>query len=179
MNKNISLRMHTLSVAMMMALLIQLAISMSACGYATSTPSTNTGGSGGTNTPVASTPGLPGAGNGKSQNCGTLHISQMPQWNPPSNTKIAGNCLWQAYQLCRSASLVVNFTGIDTIIKRTFTVEPSKTSTCHVTDVSQLSVLSRPLKTLGSYSCASISNTQQALVIKACGKDGNITIPLR
>jgi hypothetical protein len=142
--------MHTLSVAMMMALLIQLAISMSACGSAT-------------------------------QNCGTLTMSAMPQWNPPRNTKIAGNCLWQAYQLCRSASLVVNFTGIDATIKRTFTVEPLKTSTCHVTDVSQLSVVMRPyrLETLGSYSCASISNTQQALVIKACGNDGNITIPLR
>jgi hypothetical protein len=178
MNKNISLRMHTLSVAMMMALLIQLAISMSACGSATSTPSTNTGGSGGTNTPVASTPGLPGAGTGKLQNCGTLNIRQMPQGNP-SNTQIAGNCFWQAYQLCRSASLVANFTGIDTITKRTFTVEPSKTSTCHVTDVLQHSIVPRPLKTVGSYSCASISNTQQALVIKACGKDGNITIPLR
>src|SRR5690242_20447138 len=124
MKKNTSLCMHPLSVTMMIALLSILVISMSACGStAISTPGTSTGSSsGGTNTVVATTPGLPRAGTGKLQSCGTINIREMPQGNT-SNTQVAGNCFWRAYQKCQSALLVANFTGIDTITKRTFTVE--------------------------------------------------------
>jgi hypothetical protein len=179
MKKNTSPCMHTLSVTMMIALLSLLAIFMSACGSpATSTPGTSTGSSGGTNTPIATTPGLPKAGTGKVQNCGTIRV--LSQGNT-SNTHVAGNCFWQAYQKCQSALLVANFTGVDTITKRTLTVEPSTIShtTCHVTDVLQRAIVPRPLKTIGRYGCASISHTQQELTVKACGTDGDITIPLR
>ena len=116
--KNTSPCRHTLSVTMMIALLSILAISMSACGsVGTSTPGTSTGSSGSTNTTVATTPGLPRAGTSKSQNCGTINIKEIPQGNT-SNTQVAGNCLWHAYQKCQSAVLVARILRALTQLQR-------------------------------------------------------------
>lgn len=108
-------------------------------------------------------------------NCGTIRISATPIV-VDAKTRDAKECFWHAYQQCQAATLTVNFTGVDTITRRILTL--SQGTPCHVTVVVQHSIVPQPVKTTGNYSCGSIDRTSQALVIKTCGKDGDITIPL-
>lgn len=111
-------------------------------------------------------------------NCGTIRVSATPI-STDAKTRDAKECFWRAYQQCQAAILTVNFTGLDTITRRILTLSPgAQSGTCHVTEVVQHSIVPQPVKTTGNYSCGSIDRTSQALVIKTCGKDGDITIPL-
>ncbi|WP_201393793.1 hypothetical protein [Ktedonobacter sp. SOSP1-85] len=111
-------------------------------------------------------------------NCGAIKISALPI-SGDAKSRDAEECFWHAYQQCQAAILIVNFTGIDTLTRHTVTLGPgTQSGSCHVTEVVQHSIMPQPLKTTGNYSCGSINRTSQAMVIKACGKDGDITIPL-
>lgn len=111
-------------------------------------------------------------------NCGAIKVSALPI-SGDEKSRDAEECFWHAYQQCQASVVIVNFTGIDTLTRHTVTLAPgTQSGSCRVTEVAQHSIMPQPVKTTGIYSCGSINRTSQAMVIKACGKDGDITIPL-
>ncbi|WP_201391328.1 hypothetical protein [Ktedonobacter sp. SOSP1-52] len=183
---------HGVRVSIIASLLGLFILAMSGCGSAsggstsgnpssanavTQTVAPSASATSASKTPTAlTTPTTPGTT--AILNCGAIKVSALPI-SGDAKSRDAEECFWHAYQQCQAAILIVNFTGIDTLTRHTVTLGPgTQSGSCHVTEVVQHSIMPQPLKTTGNYSCGSIDRTPQAIVIKACGKDGDITIPL-
>lgn len=112
----------------------------------------------------------------KSQ-CGTITLTPTGKLANPKLAQRVGNCFWQAYQQCHTASFVFIIGGIDTVLMRTFHVE-KKRSACTVTDLVQYRVVPRPLPAGQSYTCKQVINDRVRLQIQECGKDGTVIVPM-
>ncbi|HLG78283.1 MAG TPA: hypothetical protein VKX46_17850 [Ktedonobacteraceae bacterium] len=131
------------------------------------------------NNPTVSVVGSPSRNSGPftQSQCGTIALNPAGKLANPKLAQRVGNCFWQAYQQCHTASFVFMIGGIDTVLMRTFHVE-KKRGACTVTDLVQYRVVPRPLPAGQSYSCKQVINDRVRLQIQECGKDGTVTVPM-
>ena len=87
----------------------------------------------------------------------------------------AENCLWQAYQHCRPATLEFITTSVDTALIRTFTIQNNQ-GTCTISDARQLRVMPNKLSAVKTFTCTGLVQ-QQGLRFLSCGEDGNVFVP--
>ena len=111
------------------------------------------------------------------QQCGSVQTN--PRGVPVNGlgTKQAEDCFWQAYQLCQTASLSFVTTGVDTIVKRTFTIK-NNGGQCLVTDAVQHAIVPAPLPVPSTSTCTGITRSADGLHFSNCGADGNVVVPL-
>lgn len=70
-------------------------------------------------------------------NCGTLEIPiDTRYYHDNGAMRSAGNCFWNAYQQCSTATLFVTQTGVDTELRSVFMLEQHQGS-CVLTDAIQ------------------------------------------
>lgn len=87
----------------------------------------------------------------------------------------ATSCFYQAYLRCQTATLVYRYTPLDTSEKQVFTIHAD----CSVTDVRSFAIIpgnpdNGPFST---YTCRSVQQGSNAIVITGCGTQGDVTIP--
>jgi len=116
------------------------------------------------------------------QKCGSINV--MPSriasaQNAAVNagTGVAGNCFWQAFQQCKSASLTVSFGSVDTVTIHTFNVQ-KKDAGCTISDAVQHRVIPRPAGTIATYTCSGLAKVANELHFNSCGISGNVTVPM-
>ncbi|MBV9617151.1 MAG: hypothetical protein JO031_16995 [Ktedonobacteraceae bacterium] len=113
------------------------------------------------------------------QKCGTIGVMRTRAVeNIPGSVKanVAGNCFWQAFQQCQTASLVVNFGGVDTVTTHTFTLQ-KKDANCTISDAVKNRIIPRPAKNVGIYTCSGLVSAPDELRFNGCGTLGNIVVP--
>ena len=95
-----------------------------------------------------------------------------------SGAQQAENCFWQAFQHCRSATLVFITTSVDTALIRTFTIHNNQ-GACSISDARQLRVVpNQPSSAATTFTCTGLVQQQQGLRFSACGQDGDIVVPV-
>ena len=156
-----------LSIWLMMAL---AGVGLAACGYSGSqsnTPSTQS-------QPQAQVthPPVPAQKCGVVQGLAYLEV-------PPSDTGAARaeNCFWQAFQHCRPATLVFITSSTDTALIRTFTIH-DENGTCSISDAKQQRIVPNPPSPAGTYTCTGLVQKPDGLHFSACGKDGDVLVPV-
>jgi hypothetical protein len=111
-------------------------------------------------------------------NCGTVQMRGPQTLNGPSAQQ-AEECLWQAFQQCRttgSTALTVTQMGVDTFATRTFTLT-SGGNGCIIREAVEFRVVPRP-PTTATYPCAGLTREASgALHFLACGADGDLIVP--
>jgi hypothetical protein len=121
-----------------------------------------------TRTPLSST---------NHQQCGTIALFPNSKVIDEKTSSQKATCFTQAYYSCKVATLLFSASGVDTITSHTFTVVKNQPH-CLITDLVQFRVVPMPPKNTGSYTCASLLLTKDALSVLHCGAEGTITIPL-
>jgi hypothetical protein len=111
------------------------------------------------------------------ENCGTVQSTGSTALNPTQASQ-AEQCLWYAYQTCKTASLAINVSLIDVGSNNLITVRP-KNGSCAVTLTSQGwnangHVSDIPVQT---YTCASLQPGDGGIVAKGCGSAGDLNVP--
>jgi hypothetical protein len=98
---------------------------------------------------------------------------------PPSDTgaERAENCFWQAFQRCRPATLVFITSSVDTALIRTFTIH-NDNGACSISDAKQQRIVPHPPVPAGTYTCAGLLQKTDGLHFSACGKDGDVLVPV-
>lgn len=112
----------------------------------------------------------------QAQKCGSVQGNPRNLTGSGPDAKQAENCFWQAYQKCQAASLSYTLTGVDTIIKHTFTINKNGQQ-CSVSDMVQHAVVPAPLSAAKTYTCTGVVQQADGLHISNCGIDGTILIP--
>jgi len=98
---------------------------------------------------------------------------------PPSDTGAARaeNCFWQAFQHCRPATLVFITSSADTALIRTFTIH-DENGACSISDAKQQRIVPNPPSPAGTYTCTGLVQKPDGLHFSACGKDGDVLVPV-
>ncbi|MBO0796068.1 MAG: hypothetical protein J2P36_34695 [Ktedonobacteraceae bacterium] len=123
---------------------------------------------------LAPTPTLPP----NTRHCGSITISlKGPAGSSKSNDQAVGNCFWQDYQQCRSATMSFRTTSTDTITAHTF-VLTKKGSICQITDTVQHITTPNHITSSTTYACAGLNKDDTRLIFNGCGRNGNIAVPL-
>lgn len=111
------------------------------------------------------------------QQCGevTAPTAASSSWDPDE----AELCLWQAYRMCRTATLVfsepaLDFGGSVSAI----TVQPPHGGRCGLTDAVQGNC-SRAGCSVTTYRCADLQQQNSGLLVQGCGTAGDIYLPPR
>ena len=157
-----------LSIGLMMML---ASVGLAACGYSGSnqgsTPSTQS-------QPQAQVthPPVP------VQKCGVVQgLAHLEV--PPSDTgaQRVETCLWQAFQHCHPAALVFISSSPGTALIRTFTIS-SNNGACSISDARQQRIASNPPSAAETYTCTGLVQKPGGLLFTACGKDGDVLVPM-
>lgn len=107
--------------------------------------------------------------------CGAVNL--VPGLRATNDTaNQAESCFWQAFSHCTPAALVVTTMGVDSGVRRTFTLKPSGT-TCGITDQAQTYFVPNHKGPLQTYTCAGLVQQQGGLLFQSCGADGDIAVP--
>src|SRR5215471_15221437 len=110
------------------------------------------------------------------QNCGMVQgLARLEVPVADNGSQQAENCLWQAYQHCRPATLDFITTSLDTALIRTFTIHNNQ-GTCSISDARQLRMMPNQLSAVKTFTCTGLIQ-QQGLRFLSCGEDGNVFVP--
>lgn len=127
----------------------------------------------GATTPSTGTIEVPGG----VTNCGAVY--EGADGAQPANALDIEACLYTAFQSCRPAALLYTNMGVDTQENYLFVVQPGANGTCGI---------ARTVKNIGCCGgtshliqttdrCSGVVKQNNAYVVLACGKQGNITLP--
>jgi hypothetical protein len=155
------------SIGLMMAL---AGVGLAACGSSGSQSSTSST----QPQPQAQVTHLPVA----AQKCGVVQgLAQLEV--PPSDTGATQveNCFWQAFQHCRPATLVFITSSANTALIRTFTIH-DENGVCSISDAKQQRIVPNPPSPAGTYTCTGLVQKPDGLHFSACGKDGDVLVPV-
>ncbi|HEY4387833.1 MAG TPA: hypothetical protein VGN34_25565 [Ktedonobacteraceae bacterium] len=111
------------------------------------------------------------------QKCGAIALNPIGKLVDAKTAIQSGICFENAYRHCQIATLLFTESGVDTVTMHTFTIA-RKERACVVTSLVQHRVLPMLFKITGTYTCTAVNRTKNALLIKNCGAEGTITIPL-
>jgi hypothetical protein len=158
----------TTSAALSIGLLIALvSTGLAACGY-------NASGTSSTRSQPAQATHLPA----QVQKCGIVQgLARLEVPVADNGAQQAENCFWQAFQHCRSATLVFITTSVASALIRTFTIHNNQ-GACSISDARQLRVVpNQPSSAATTFTCTGLVQQQQGLHFLACGQDGDIVVP--
>src|SRR5262249_39018390 len=92
----------------------------------------------------------------------------------------AEECFWQAFQHCRSATLVFTLSSsgkgfAGQTILRTFTIH-QENGACFITDALQKGATPKVLQPATTYTCTGLILHPGALDVLSCGQDGTVHV---
>lgn len=111
------------------------------------------------------------------QNCGHMYQGDMPipagrVYDPDQGEA----CLWRAYTTCHTATLFIDFIGVDAGSSDAITVQP-RSGHCTVTDSAQVGVLG-PWTTGAVVQCAGLVQERTGgLLVRNCGGHDRLLLP--
>lgn len=145
------------SIGLLLAL---VSIGLAACGYSGSNP-----GSSPSTQPQAQV-----------HKCGIVQgLGRLEVPAGGTSGEQAENCFWQAFQHCRSATLVFITSSPGMALIRTFTIHNNNGS-CSVSDAMQQRIASNPPSPAETYTCAGLTQQPGGLLFSACGQDGDVVV---
>ncbi len=171
--------MKSLQIILLLSFTLALSLLMTACGNNASTSSGNTStGSGNINTSTGSTPHSQSTtSNLPMVNCGSISQADNGTIRSKTDPKVTGDCFWQAFQQCSTASLHFIHTSVDTTRTQIFEVHKTGTS-CQISESVETRIIPQPAKHLYTYHCASLKKEATSLQFQKCDADGTIMVPL-
>ncbi|HVB72580.1 MAG TPA: hypothetical protein VNE38_03400 [Ktedonobacteraceae bacterium] len=110
-------------------------------------------------------------------NCGNVS-SSLANHSPSDKAAAqkAEDCLYQAYQQCRPATLTFTTFGVDAGAINHFSVK-SVNGSCTISDGVQHYVAPNPPGATSLYTCATMTRQSDGLHIQTCGELGTVLIP--
>jgi hypothetical protein len=109
------------------------------------------------------------------QRCGTVQVRANGLVNGAA-ARQAENCFWQAFQVCRTATLVFQKMGVDTVLTRTFTIS-SANGRCSISDTVKNGGPDAVPVPARTYTCTGLLQKSDGLHFSACGEDGDVIVP--
>lgn len=110
-------------------------------------------------------------------NCG--YVFEGAMGTQPANALDIENCFYKAFQSCQPAALLDSTFGVDTQENYLFVVQPGANGACGIAltvkAVGCCGSTSHLIKLTDS--CAAVVKQNNAYVVTACGKQGNIPLP--
>ena len=110
-------------------------------------------------------------------NCGQVDTALNGQPLDRNSAMLDGNCFWQAFRKCQSATLIFKVHSLDTEAIHTFTIK-NNNGTCSILDAVQHYILPNKLTSTTAYTCSGLVMQADGLHFIACDNTGNIHIPL-